>query len=168
MDAFRTRLAVMVLATLALGGVLSWLAGLWPGADEPRATVDHCYVTYDRQEVRHHRCVGNWTRGGHGHRGPIHGVDVGTSWQALDPEHPNEAYEWEVRIPESAKHPRVLADTQQAWTLSPRALPWAFAPALVTGVLAVLLWFLVATVRARRVSPSPLPAGHPRSVSPRT
>ncbi|SCG78123.1 hypothetical protein [Micromonospora inositola] len=143
MIAFRVRLAAMVALGFALSGVLSWTAGLWPN-DQPRAVIDHCYVTYDRLEVMHSRCIGNWTRGGRGHQGPIYGVDVKASWQAMD-EEPNSAYEWEVAIPESVKQPRVLADSRQAWMLSTRALPWGMVPATLGALLVALVsWSIVA------------------------
>ncbi|WCN83169.1 hypothetical protein [Micromonospora sp. LH3U1] len=145
---FRVRLAAVVIVGLTLGGVLSWTAGLWPG-DQPRATVDHCYVTYDRLEVMHSRCIGNWTRGGHGHQGPIYGVDVKESWKAID-EEPNSAYEWEVAIPESVKQPRVLADGQQSATLSTLALPWGTIPAAIAALLVALAWSMTATLKARK------------------
>lgn len=148
MIAFRMRLAAVVVVGLTLGGVLSWAAGLWPG-DQPRAAVDHCYVTYDRLEVMHSRCIGNWTRGGRGYQGPIYGVDVKESWKVID-EEPNSAYEWEVTIPESVKQPRVLADSRQAWTLSARALPWGPTPAVLPALLVALAWLITATVAARR------------------
>ncbi|MET8310045.1 hypothetical protein [Micromonospora sp. NPDC005173] len=149
MIALRMRLGVVVLVGLALGGVLSWTAGLWPGADDPHATVDHCYVTYDRQEVRHSRCIGNWTRSDRGYQGPIYGVDVKKSWKLIDAE-PNSAYEWEVTIPESVKQPRVLADSRQAWTVSARALPWGLVPATLAALLVALAWSITATVKARK------------------
>ncbi|MGC5022541.1 hypothetical protein [Micromonospora sp. DT47] len=147
MIAFRSRLAAVLVVGLALAGVASWTAGLWPG-DQPRAIVDHCFVTYDRLEVMHSRCVGNWTRGGRGYQGPIYGVDVQESWKVID-EEPNSAYEWEVTIPESVRQPRVLADGRQAWTHSARALPWGLIPAVVAALLVALAWSITATVKAR-------------------
>lgn len=147
MIAFRVRLAAVVVVGLALGGVLSWTAGLWPG-DQRRAFVDHCYITYDRQEVMHSRCVGNWTRGGHGSRGPIYGIDVKESWKVID-EEASSAHEWEVTIPESVKQPQVIADGRQAWTFSARALPWALIPAALVALLVTLAWSITATVKAR-------------------
>ncbi|MGB2567941.1 hypothetical protein ACPFP2_05745 [Micromonospora citrea] len=148
MTAFRMRLAAVVSVGLVLIGLLSWTAGLWPG-DQPRATLDHCYVTYDRLEVMNSRCVGNWTRGGRGHQGPIYGVDVKESWKAID-EEPNNAYEWEVIIPASAKQPRVLADGRQAWTFSPHAMPWGLIPAALVALLVALAWSITATVKAHK------------------
>ncbi|MEV4715605.1 hypothetical protein AB0J94_00215 [Micromonospora noduli] len=148
MHAVKMRWAAIVVVGLALVGMLSWVAGSWP-ADQARATVDHCYVTHDRLEAMHSRCVGNWTRGGRGRQGPIHGVDVQKSWKVIDDE-PNSAYEWEVAVPASARQPRVLADTRQAWTLSPRALPWVLVPAGLVTLLAALAWLITATVRGPR------------------
>ncbi|MFC8848410.1 MULTISPECIES: hypothetical protein [unclassified Micromonospora] len=138
--------------TLVLVGTLSWTAGLWPD-DESRATVDHCYVTYDRLEVMHSRCVGNWTRGGRGHQGPIHGVEVEESWKVVNEDASN-AYEWEVVVPASAKQPWVLADSRQARTPSSRALPWGLIPASLAALLVALTWSVTATVEARRRAPS--------------
>ncbi|RAO09246.1 hypothetical protein [Micromonospora noduli] len=148
MHAVKMRWAAIVVVGLALVGMLSWVAGSWP-ADQARATVDHCYVTHDRLEAMHSRCVGNWTRGGRGRQGPIHGLDVQKSWKVIDDE-PNSAYEWEVAVPASARQPRVLADTRQAWTLSPRALPWGLGPAGLVALLAAFAWLITATVRAPR------------------
>ncbi|WP_433357079.1 hypothetical protein ACQPYV_08860 [Micromonospora saelicesensis] len=148
MHAVKVRFAAIVVVGLALVGMLSWVAGSWP-ADQTRATVDHCYVTHDRLEAMRSRCVGNWTRGGRGRQGPIHGVDVQESWKVIDDE-PNSAYEWEVAIPASARQPRVLAGTRQAWTLSPRALPWGLVPAGLVALLAALAWLITSTVKASR------------------
>ncbi|MCG5465629.1 hypothetical protein MED01_003919 [Micromonospora sp. MED01] len=148
MTAVKVRWAAIVVVGLALLGMLTWSAGSWP-ADQTRATVDHCYVTHDRLEAMHSRCVGNWTRGGRGRQGPIHGVDVKESWKVIDDES-NSAYEWEVAVPASARQPRVLADTRQAWTLSPRALPWGLVPAGLVALLAALAWLITTTVRAPR------------------
>lgn len=145
MTAFRMRLAAVVVVGVALGGVLSWTAGLWPG-DEPRAHVDHCFITHDRLEVMHSRCVGNWTRGGRGHQGPIHGVDVKESWQVID-EEPNSAYEWEVTIPELVRQPRVLADGGHAWVPSMRAVPWKI-PVTIAALLVALVWSIAAAFKA--------------------
>ncbi|MEU2610561.1 hypothetical protein ABZ570_03075 [Micromonospora sp. NPDC007271] len=154
---------VLVLGGLGAGAT-GWLAGWWPG-DDPRATVDHCYVTYDRQEQRHSRCVGNWTRGSHGYAGPVHGVAVGESWQVLTAE-PNSAYEWEVAVPDGARRLRVLADTNQAWAFSPAAVRSALVPMAAGALLVALAWAVVSVVtarpRSRAVEPVPLddvPAG---------
>ncbi|MEU4779999.1 hypothetical protein [Micromonospora sp. NPDC023633] len=144
------RLAAVVVMGTTLGGVLSWTAGLWPG-DEGRASVNHCYITYDRQEAMHGRCVGDWARGGRGHRGPIYGVDVDKSWKVID-EEPNSAYEWEVAVPASAKRPWVLADSGQAWVLSPRALPWGAIPAAIMALLIALAWSITVTVKAHKAT----------------
>ncbi len=152
MVAFRMRLAALLAVGLALGALLSWTSGLWPG-DHPRATVDHCYVTYDRLEVMHSRCIGNWSRGGRGYQGPVYGVNVEESWKVIDGE-PNSAYEWEVTIPESIKHPRVLADSQQAWTLSPQAVPRTLVPAAFAALLVMMAWSITATVQARKPTPN--------------
>ncbi|WP_406058617.1 hypothetical protein [Micromonospora sp. NBC_00860] len=156
MIAVKVLLAAITVVALALVGMLSWVAGVWP-ADQTRATVDHCYVTHDRLEAMHSRCVGNWTRSGRGQQGPIHGVDVQESWKVINDE-PNSAYEWEVVVPASARQPRVLADTRQAWTLSPRALPWGLVPASLVALLAALAWLITATVKASR-SAHGVPAG---------
>jgi hypothetical protein len=148
MIAFRMRLAAVVGVGLALGAVLSWTAGLWP-SDQSRALVDNCYITYDRQEARHSRCVGHWTRGGHVYRGPIYGIDVKESWKVID-EEASSAYEWEVTVPESVKQPRVLADGRQAWTFSVRALPETLTPAALAPLLVALAWSVTATVKARK------------------
>ncbi|MEU5673414.1 hypothetical protein ABZ749_24255 [Micromonospora sp. NPDC047753] len=162
MIAVQMRFAAIVVVGLILVGMLSWVAGSWP-ADQSRATVDHCYVTHDRLEAMHSRCVGNWTRGGRGRQGPIHGVDVQESWKIID-DKPSSAYEWEVAVPASARQPRVLADTRQAWTLSPRALPWGLVPAGLVALLAALAWLITAVVRVPQrarldvpVSPSSSP-----------
>jgi hypothetical protein len=160
----RVRLAV-VLVLVALGaGVTGWLAGLWPG-DDPRATVDRCFVTYDRQEQRHSRCLGNWTRGSHGYSGPVHGVAVGESSQVFTVE-PNSAGEWEVAVPAGERQPRVLADTNEAWTFSPGAARSALTPMAAGALLVALAWAVVSVVTARRrarvAEPAPLndvPAG---------
>ncbi|GAA4568174.1 hypothetical protein GCM10023176_22060 [Micromonospora coerulea] len=60
--------------------------------------MDHCYVTYDRLERQHSRCVGRWTRVGLATSGPVHGVPVSTQWQAITTD-PDENYEWEVTFP---------------------------------------------------------------------
>ncbi|HEX5995706.1 MAG TPA: hypothetical protein VFY84_11240 [Jiangellales bacterium] len=164
MIAYRMRLAAVVVVGSALIGMLSGTAGLWPD-DQPRATVDHCYVTYDRLEVMHSRCIGNWTRGGRGYQGRIHGVDVKGSWKVID-EEPNNAYEWEVAIPESAKRPQVLADGRQAWTLSTLALPWGLIPAALAALLVALAWSITATVKARKpMRSTPVASAKPADTS---
>lgn len=133
------RLAAVVAVGSLFAGLTSWTLGLWPG-DEAYATVDHCYLTYDRQENRHSRCVGNWTRSGRGVSGPIHGIAIPESWRLITTE-PDEGYEWEVAVPEAARHLRVVADRHQAWALSPRAATWGLVPAVfglftIEGVVA--------------------------------
>lgn len=149
--------AVLVLAAVGAGAT-GWLAGWWPG-DDPHATLDHCYVTYDRQEQRHSRCIGNWTRGSHGYSGPVHGVAVEESWQILTVE-PNSAYEWEVAVPAGERQPRVLADTNEAWTLSPGAARSALTPMAAGALLVALAWAVVSVAAARRrarvAEPAPL------------
>jgi uncharacterized membrane protein YeaQ/YmgE (transglycosylase-associated protein family) len=148
MSPTKLRLAAVIVLG-AIGAVLAgWTAGLWPG-DDPHATVDHCYITYDRQEQQHSRCVGNWARGSHGYSGPIHGVAVGAKWKVLSVE-PDSAYEWEVAVPAEQRQPRVFADDRQAWTLSPDAVRWALVPAVGGALLVALAWAVVATVNARR------------------
>ncbi|WP_143050019.1 hypothetical protein [Asanoa ishikariensis] len=157
MRALGLRIAAVGAVVLVLGGMLTWSAGLWPGADGPRAIVDHCYLTYDRQENTHSRCVGNWTRGDRGYSGPIHGVDVSRSWQATTVE-PNDAGEWELTVPESAKRQLVLADSRQAWVLSPRSLPWVLTPVVPAALLLALGWSVTSLLRhlaSRRRSASP-------------
>ncbi|MEU8263884.1 hypothetical protein AB0C02_25070 [Micromonospora sp. NPDC048999] len=142
------RLAVMLVFGAFGVGAIGWLAGLWPG-DDARATVDHCYVTYDRQEQRHSRCVGNWTRGSHGYSGPVHGVAVGESWQVLTAE-PNSAYEWEVAVPAAERQPRVLADTTDAWTFSPGSARSALTPMAAGALVVALAWAVVSVVTVPR------------------
>lgn len=143
----KVRLAAVIVIGTLFGGLASWTTGLWPG-DEPRATVDHCYITYDRQDTRHSRCVGNWTRGGRGYAGPINGFAVSTSWSTLS-DTPNAAYEWEVAVPESQRQPRVFADDRQAWVPSLQALRWAGVPAAAATLLVALTWSLISVGRAR-------------------
>lgn len=152
---------ILLVLTVGAAGILTWTAGLWPGPDDPRATVDRCYITYDRQENRLSRCVGNWTRGGHGYRGPIHGFDVPESWPLLSPD-PNENYEWAVEVPDSERRPLVLADTSQAWTISPPGIATTMVPAIGGALLVGWLWAATSTLTlitrrradARRTGPS--------------
>lgn len=39
---------------------MAYVAGVIPAP--ARVAVGHCYVTYDRLERMHSRCVGHWTR----------------------------------------------------------------------------------------------------------
>jgi hypothetical protein len=130
----KVRLAATGAACLVIAAVGTWTLGLWPLVETPRATVDHCYVTYDRQEQQHSRCVGHWTRFGHRVSGSVRGIAVATSWQAVT-EQPNENYEWEVRLPADLPKPRVLAYFRRAWVLSPwpEALGWI--PPVLLGLL---------------------------------
>ncbi|WP_410813584.1 hypothetical protein [Micromonospora sp. 067-2] len=147
--------AVAVLAVVG-GALAAWTVGLWAG-DDPHATVDHCYITYDRQEQVHSRCVGNWTRGGRGHSGPVHGITVSRSWRVLSTE-PDAAYEWEVAVPDDERRPRVLADSGQAWTLSAAAAPAALTPAAGGALFVGLAWAVVSTLSARRRAQAAQPA----------
>ncbi|MEV0392316.1 hypothetical protein [Polymorphospora rubra] len=147
MTAFRIRLVAVVVIGV-LGGALAGLAlGLWPG-DDPYATVDRCYITYDRQENMHSRCVGNWTRGGRGHRGPINGIAVSESWKPksleADPNH-----EWEVEIPPSYRQLRVFADDRQAWAPSVGSVRWSFVPAAAGALLVGTAWAVTSAILAR-------------------
>jgi hypothetical protein len=134
---------IMLVAFAAALG--SWALGLWHAQSTPRATVDHCYVTYDRQENRHTRCVGGWTRGNQGHRGPVYGVAVAESWPLVSTGDPNENDEWEVVVPESHRNPRVLADSRQAWVLSPEAFRWGLLPMVGGALVVALAWAVTAT-----------------------
>jgi hypothetical protein len=129
----KVRLAAIGAACLVIVAVASWTLGLWPGVETPRATVDHCYVTYDRQDQRHTRCVGHWTRVGRV-SGAIHGVEVPTSWLYVTKQ-PDENYEWDVQIPAELPKPRVLAYFHQAWVLSPRLAAWVCIPPVLLGLL---------------------------------
>jgi hypothetical protein len=109
-------LACGLLAVVALG----WLLGAVP-ADSVRVTVDQCFVTYDRMENQHSRCVGHWVRGGSTVSGPVFGVGVSTSWPVLTAT-PDPNYEWEVRVLDSARHRVALADRGRAYALPHVAL----------------------------------------------
>jgi hypothetical protein len=128
------RLAAIGATCLVIAAVGTWTLGLWPLVETPRATVDHCYVTYDRQEQQHSRCVGHWTRFGHHVSGSIRGIAVPTSWPAVT-EQPDENYEWEVQIPSDLPKPRVFAYFHEAWVLSPRLGAWLWIPPVLLGLL---------------------------------
>ncbi|MFC4150149.1 hypothetical protein ACFO0M_28170 [Micromonospora mangrovi] len=136
----RRVVTVVLVAAVAVAG---YLAGLVPG-DSARAAVDHCHVTYDRQERQHSRCVGHWTRLGHVASGPVHGVRVSPRWQArtLDPD---ANFEWEVDVPTAARHPVVVAVPGRAYVV----------PTVVRVLLTVLVLVALAglggtLVRRRR------------------
>ncbi|MBM0236299.1 hypothetical protein JNW88_02580 [Micromonospora sp. ATA32] len=48
----------------------------------------------------------------------------------------------------------MLADGRQAWTPSPRALPWGLIPAALAALLVALAWSITAAVQARKPTPS--------------
>ncbi|WP_130336826.1 hypothetical protein [Micromonospora kangleipakensis] len=121
--------------------VVGYLAGMVPG-DSVRATVDHCYVTYDRQEQRHSRCVGQWTRAGRAVSGPVHGVDVGRQWQVLTVD-PDPNFEWEVTIPRSARRQAVVANQTRAYVVP------AFVPVLLMLLALLAVAFLAWKTRRR-------------------
>ncbi|MFI7576029.1 hypothetical protein [Micromonospora sp. NPDC049497] len=134
--------------SLARGGVvltalaIAYVAGVLPAP--AGVTVDHCYVTYDRLERQHSRCVGHWTRAAFDFSGPVHDVELGTSWHALAG--PDDNYEWEVEVPETARRHDGLTVLTHGWVVPP------FAQALLTAcagaVLGGLCW--MATTRLRR------------------
>jgi hypothetical protein len=142
------RLAAIGAACLVVAAVGTWTLGLWPVLETPRATVDHCYVTYDRQEQRHSSCVGHWTRFGHRVSGSIHGIDVATSWRVVT-EQPNENYEWEVQLPADPPEPRVVAYFHQAWALAPGLGAWVWIPPVLFGL--VVGWLIDRAGRMARV-----------------
>lgn len=156
----RIRVGMLVVVLTAGVGWLGWGLGLLP-EDPTRAQIEHCYVTYDRQEVMTSRCVGTWTRGGHEERGPVIGVGVQPDWQAIS--EPDSAYWAEVSVPESERHPRVFADARQAWALSARSVPWLVTPLLGGALIMALAWATVAVVPRRRNHATA--AGEPEPVS---
>jgi hypothetical protein len=124
------RLALLGAAGLVAAGLV-FAFGLLPG-DRPTATVEHCYVTYDRLERQLSWCTGSWTRAGITTHGPLRGVPVGTDWQVITAE-PNPDYEWEVTVPDRERHPVGVAIGRTAFT-SGSPVPWASA---ICGLLAI-------------------------------
>ncbi|MCM0675367.1 hypothetical protein NCC78_11805 [Micromonospora phytophila] len=124
---------------------MGYVAGMIPG-DAARATVDHCYVTYDRQERLHSRCVGHWTRAGRVVSGPVKGVDVSQHWQALTVD-PGPNYEWEVNVPEAARHQVAVAHHMRAYVV-PRFVPILLV-VLELAAVGLLGWVAVSGLRRR-------------------
>ncbi|MDZ5443069.1 hypothetical protein U2F26_10045 [Micromonospora sp. 4G57] len=130
---------------MAVVAAAGYLAGLVPG-DSARATVDHCHVTYDRQEQQHSRCVGHWTRVGRVASGPVHGVQVSPRWQVLTVD-PDANFEWEVDVPRSARRQVALAHQTRAYVVP------GFVPVLLAVLSLVPVGFLGGTVVWRRLRP---------------
>jgi hypothetical protein len=129
--------AALVLAGIAL------LAGLVPGT---RATLDHCYVTYDRQEQQHSRCFGHWRWLVWQAQGRVYGAPVATDWQVIEQD-PDENYEWEVAIPASGSQVLIVPGPGPAVALAglgPLLRTWPVCLCLLT---LPLLGLLVATAR---------------------
>jgi hypothetical protein len=121
--------------------ILAYVAGVPAPAT---VTVDHCYVTYDRLEQQHSRCVGHWTRLPLHESGPIAAVPVSQQWQALTTD-PDANYEWEVVVPETARSYSALAVLTRAWVL-----PWpvqVVLTALSVLVLGGLAWVVADRLR---------------------
>lgn len=133
------RRTIVVGALAVTAAVAGYLTGLVPG-DSVRATVDHCYVTYDRQEQQHSRCVGHWTRVGRAVSGPVRGVDVSPRWQVLTTD-PDANFEWEVHVPRSARRPVALAHEGSAFAV----------PAVVSVLLGILTLVAVGFLGAAAV-----------------
>lgn len=125
---------------------MAYVAGVIPAP--ARVTVDHCYVTYDRLERQDSRCVGHWIRAGVAASGPVHGVPVGTQWQALTTD-PDENYEWEVAVPESSGSHKALTVLTLAWVV-----PWLIQ-VLLTALTVIAVGYLawIAASRLRRPQP---------------
>jgi hypothetical protein len=135
---------VTVISVLAL----AYVAGVMPAP--ARVTVDHCYVTYDRLETQHSRCVGHWSRLLHlVASGPIDAVPVDQNWQAFTVD-PNADYEWEVAVPATSRSYTALTVLTYAWLV-----PW-FVQVLLTAIsvtaLGGLAWLISARLRSS-VSP---------------
>lgn len=126
---------------------MAYAAGGMPAP--ARVAVDHCYVTYDRLERQHSRCVGHWTRLGLTASGPVHGTPVSTRWPVLTTD-PDENYEWEVSIPEASRHHTALTVLTIAWVI-----PWSIQVLLTTltaTTVGYLAWTTASQLRRRAVA----------------
>lgn len=136
---------------VAAVAAMAYVAGVIPAP--ARVAVDHCYVTYDRVERQHSRCVGSWTRVGLTVSGPVRGVPVSTQWQVLTTD-PDENYEWEVSVPEASRHHTALTVLTLAWVI-----PWpmqVLVTTLTVTAIGYLAWATASRVRRRPVeSPDP-------------
>lgn len=138
-----TSLVVAVTVT-----AIAFAVGLMPAP--ARITVDNCYVTYDRLERQHSRCVAHWDRVGVDNSGPVYGVPVTTGWSALGVD-PDGNYEWEVLIPESSREHDGLTFFAYGWVV-PR-----FVQILLTGAAWMLVLSLVGIVARRLLRPMQTP-----------
>jgi hypothetical protein len=126
------RLSAGVLSVAAV--LLAYFAGLIPAS--ATIAIDRCYVTYDRLENQHSRCVGHWPRGS----GAVQGVPVATNWPALTAD-PNADDEWEVGVPDSAREFTGLTLLAAAWILPG---PVAFLTTVIAAVaVGLVTWTLL-------------------------
>lgn len=147
------RVAVRI-GLVAAVTTMAYVAGVIPAP--AGVAVDHCYVTYDRLERQHSRCVGHWSRLGLATSGPVRGVPVSTQWQVLTTD-PDENYEWEVTVPETSRHHTAFTVLGMAWIV-----PWPMQ-GLLTALTVMAVGYLTrATARRLRRRPADSPDSRPR------
>lgn len=131
-----TLVSLLVAVTVT---AVAFAVGVMPAP--ARITVENCYVTYDRLERQHSRCLAHWDRVGFDNSGPVYGVPVATTWPGLYAK-PDDDYGWEVAIPESSRRHGGVTLLGYSWVA-----PWIVQILLTVAAGMIAVPFIGSVVR---------------------